>query len=226
MPSRAGQPNCTSPAIVMQILFHLLTSLVAGPSIAITQFRRRAQTGASRIRCKSRPCPWARPSARSADSRKRKWISLCCSGAQLGHVHAMSREHVCLNPLDAPVEALNLLKRNRTERNRDGIDHEGGSLSPLVGSSRLLCTPAGFRWLSGPKRWPGRVQVGSVRKSQIKLTSALPQDGGARNGFDLNVVAAWKMGFTGKGIVITILDDGLEKDHPDLQANYVSRLAS
>lgn len=30
------------------------------------------------------------------------------------------------------------------------------------------------------------------------------------------------MGYTGKGIVITILDDGLEKDHPDLQANYVS----
>jgi len=36
------------------------------------------------------------------------------------------------------------------------------------------------------------------------------------------VMAAWKMGYTGKGIVITILDDGLEKDHPDLQANYVS----
>lgn len=33
------------------------------------------------------------------------------------------------------------------------------------------------------------------------------------------------MGYTGKGIVITILDDGLEKDHPDLQANYVSILA-
>lgn len=50
------------------------------------------------------------------------------------------------------------------------------------------------------------------------------QDGGAKNGFDLNVLAAWKMGYTGKGIVITILDDGLEKDHPDLQANYVSTL--
>lgn len=48
------------------------------------------------------------------------------------------------------------------------------------------------------------------------------KDGGARNGFDLNVQAAWRMGYTGKGIVITILDDGLEKDHPDLQANYVS----
>lgn len=56
----------------------------------------------------------------------------------------------------------------------------------------------------------------------ISISLALKQDGGAKNGFDLNVMAAWKMGYTGKGIVITILDDGLEKDHPDLQANYVS----
>lgn len=64
--------------------------------------------------------------------------------------------------------------------------------------------------------------------NKANVSSSFPrnqnQDGGARNGFDLNVVAAWKMGFTGKGIVITILDDGLEKDHPDLQANYVSTL--
>lgn len=61
--------------------------------------------------------------------------------------------------------------------------------------------------------------------TQIKPNLGPNQDGGAKNGFDLNVLAAWKMGYTGKGIVITILDDGLEKDHPDLQANYVSILA-
>lgn len=38
----------------------------------------------------------------------------------------------------------------------------------------------------------------------------------------MNVIPAWKQGITGKGIVVTILDDGLEKDHPDLIANYVS----
>ena len=56
----------------------------------------------------------------------------------------------------------------------------------------------------------------------MPITHKHSQNRGAKNGFDLNVMAAWKMGFTGKGIVITILDDGLEKDHPDLQANYVS----
>lgn len=37
---------------------------------------------------------------------------------------------------------------------------------------------------------------------------------------DMNVQAAWAAGATGKGVVVTILDDGLEKDHPDLIKNY------
>ena len=31
-------------------------------------------------------------------------------------------------------------------------------------------------------------------------------------------------GYTGKGVVVSILDDGIEKNHPDLQDNYVSRV--
>jgi furin len=38
----------------------------------------------------------------------------------------------------------------------------------------------------------------------------------------MNVIPAWKEGITGKGVVVTILDDGLESSHPDLEANYVS----
>lgn len=33
---------------------------------------------------------------------------------------------------------------------------------------------------------------------------------------------AWEQGYTGKGIVVSILDDGIEKNHPDLEGNYVS----
>lgn len=39
---------------------------------------------------------------------------------------------------------------------------------------------------------------------------------------DLNVKEAWKQGFTGQGVVVSILDDGIEKNHPDLIQNYVS----
>ena len=38
----------------------------------------------------------------------------------------------------------------------------------------------------------------------------------------MNISGAWRLGFTGKNVVVTILDDGIEKDHPDLIQNYVS----
>ncbi|XP_060797058.1 furin (paired basic amino acid cleaving enzyme) a [Neoarius graeffei] len=37
---------------------------------------------------------------------------------------------------------------------------------------------------------------------------------------DLNVKEAWKQGVTGLGVVVSILDDGIEKNHPDLELNY------
>ncbi|XP_072255240.1 furin [Pyxicephalus adspersus] len=37
---------------------------------------------------------------------------------------------------------------------------------------------------------------------------------------DLHVKEAWEQGYTGRGIVVSILDDGIEKNHPDLQGNY------
>lgn len=40
----------------------------------------------------------------------------------------------------------------------------------------------------------------------------------------MNVAGAWALGYTGKGVVVTILDDGIQLNHPDLIANYVSLL--
>uniref|UniRef100_UPI00358F8360 furin-like protease kpc-1 isoform X2 n=1 Tax=Myxine glutinosa TaxID=7769 RepID=UPI00358F8360 len=38
--------------------------------------------------------------------------------------------------------------------------------------------------------------------------------------FDLNVMAAWKRNITGAGVVVSILDDGVDYTHPDLKNNY------
>ena len=38
----------------------------------------------------------------------------------------------------------------------------------------------------------------------------------------LGVYESWLLGFTGAGVHVTVLDDGVEPDHPDLVANYVS----
>lgn len=39
---------------------------------------------------------------------------------------------------------------------------------------------------------------------------------------NLNILPVWSQGLTGQGVVVSVLDDGIEKDHPDLWANYVS----
>ena len=36
----------------------------------------------------------------------------------------------------------------------------------------------------------------------------------------MNITGAWHLGYTGKGVTISILDDGLEITHPDLIHNY------
>nr|CAD7197484.1 unnamed protein product [Timema douglasi] len=46
------------------------------------------------------------------------------------------------------------------------------------------------------------------------------QNGGAQDGMDMNLIPAWSHGFTGQGVVVSILDDGIQTDHPDLAANY------
>ena len=38
----------------------------------------------------------------------------------------------------------------------------------------------------------------------------------------LDVTPVWERGYTGAGVIVSILDDGLEKDHPDLRKNFVS----
>ena len=45
-----------------------------------------------------------------------------------------------------------------------------------------------------------------------------PSDAG--NG--MNIHQVWKQGITGKGIVVAVVDDGLQQSHPDLIDNYVS----
>ncbi|XP_035019066.1 proprotein convertase subtilisin/kexin type 6 [Hippoglossus stenolepis] len=37
---------------------------------------------------------------------------------------------------------------------------------------------------------------------------------------EMNIVSAWQRGYTGRNVVVTILDDGIERNHPDLAPNY------
>lgn len=38
----------------------------------------------------------------------------------------------------------------------------------------------------------------------------------------MNVELVWQYNYTGRGVVVSILDDGIEHTHPDLRDNYVN----
>lgn len=66
-----------------------------------------------------------------------------------------------------------------------------------------------------------RTQVSKIIRFPLSyLLSSCPQYNA--NHRDLNAKAAWQLGYTGKGVVVSILDDGIERNHPDLSQNYVS----
>ena len=37
-----------------------------------------------------------------------------------------------------------------------------------------------------------------------------------------NVIDVWERNITGAGVVIAVVDEGLDPEHPELKANYVS----
>ena len=37
----------------------------------------------------------------------------------------------------------------------------------------------------------------------------------------MNVTGLWDLGFTGKGVISALVDDGLDYEHPDLAPNFV-----
>ncbi|XP_035382614.1 neuroendocrine convertase 1 [Electrophorus electricus] len=76
--------------------------------------------------------------------------------------------------------------------------------APLVGE----CKDCSVDKLFDDPMWNQQWYLQDTRTS-----SSLPK-------LDLHVIPVWKKGITGKGVVITVLDDGLEWNHTDIYPNY------
>ena len=64
-------------------------------------------------------------------------------------------------------------------------------------------------------------QVKEGQKTSMPLSCSLCLQNGDTKP-DMHVMETWSDGYTGKGVTIAIVDDGVEYTHPDLQANFVS----
>ena len=114
---------------------------------------------------------------------------------------------------------------------------KGGSSGPLTSIPRS--TAAMFRYLQGEPEVLWFEQQKELKRNKRDLNEEIfdpshraPSihdplfqkqwfiNGGAYDGTDMNVIPAWQKGITGKGVVVTILDDGIQRDHPDLKQNY------
>ncbi|VDD91762.1 unnamed protein product [Enterobius vermicularis] len=51
-------------------------------------------------------------------------------------------------------------------------------------------------------------------------------NGHAEGGYDMNVINAWMLGYAGRNVSVSILDDGIQRDHPDLARNYDPRAST
>lgn len=55
---------------------------------------------------------------------------------------------------------------------------------------------------------------------QWHLKNQMPLVDDVNTGLDANLWGAWQRGLTGAGVIIGIVDDGVQGDHPDLSANF------
>ena len=64
----------------------------------------------------------------------------------------------------------------------------------------------------------------SIEKIQFVLRRFKENEGQLKTpaNHDINVIPAWLAGYSGKDVIISIIDDGLDHKHPELTEKYVS----
>lgn len=93
----------------------------------------------------------------------------------------------------------------------------------------LLRSHPQVRWVRRERVLLRDKRTGVKGQSEIILNDPLlPEQWYVRNtgqttgpaGFDSKVYEVWEKGYTGKGVVLSVLDDGMDHTHPELKDNY------
>ena len=117
---------------------------------------------------------------------------------------AAAHGFVNLGPVGTLTD-IYLFHKNTNTRGEPSVDHEPLHKSPHV------------KWTEN-----------QVSKKRFRRSTNLPNDPLFGNqwhlknsfGVDINVVDAWNNGYSGEGVTVAMVDDGLQRTHPDISPNY------
>ncbi|KAK6106499.1 Subtilase family protein [Brugia pahangi] len=116
----------------------------------------------------------------------------------------VKRDYMLMNTLSSTVH----LQRFKGNEISDDLT--------IIGSDDVQQQYASSRNRNADIRSVGNYNLNDPLWSDMWYLNAAAYD----RGLDHNVREAWDLGYTGRGVVVTILDDGLERTHPDIAPNY------
>lgn len=141
---------------------------------------------------------WAVELADDADPRA---LARSLGAAHLGRVEGFERVH--------RFEFIGQMAGNpRDEESRDAIQRAMDLRSTVLWSEQQVRLPLETRFVPRDPLYGEQWHLNSTGQR------------GATPGKDINVEAAWSLGFTGAGVTVAVVDTGTEVTHPDLSPNY------
>ncbi|VDO63758.1 unnamed protein product [Heligmosomoides polygyrus] len=142
--------------------------------------------------------------------------------------HSRRRKRSTVRRLDAhpAVEWLSE-QRPRRRTKRDYVHDDSHMVEGERHGPSKRSVSSSRHWSSNATGAPSkrRRQTETREIPHLPFPDPLYQDqwylvGKAVGNFDMNVREAWLLGYAGRNISVSILDDGIQRDHPDLITNY------
>lgn len=137
------------------------------------------------------------------------------------HLHHDEQEEKAKKESSTESDEVGTTEQVHTRSKRDHIEHES-----LLRSHPQVKWVKRERVLSREKRadMPSRPSHREIHFNDPRLTEEwYIKNEGQTSGpatFDSKVDKVWREGYSGKGVVLSVLDDGMDHTHPELRDNY------
>lgn len=137
------------------------------------------------------------------------------------HLHEQDERRDSTKEVDTEGDAARTTEQVLTRSKRDHVEHETLLRShpqvKWVKRERILSREKRIDMPSRPRE--DKLHFNDPRLSEEWYIHNVGQTAGPAK-FDSKVYDVWQLGYSGKGVVLSVLDDGMDHTHPDLKDNY------